>query len=142
MIDEGLAAVAQQVVQAHGLGVVIEDQCRAEFGLLVVLDLQDAGMVDAFEDLELAPRLANARGADLGAGGGGDGVDAHAAVHRVDADVLGFPVLKALTLGQQLAEPVVAHLAVLVGGADAGLGQAAGDGARLLRRRRSSASGW
>ena len=130
---EVLAVVAQQVIQAHGLGVVIEDQRRAELGLLVVLDLQDARVVDAFEDLELAARLAHARGADLGAGGGSDGVDADTAMHRVDADVLGFPVLKAFAFGQQLAEPVVAHLAVLVGGTDAGLGEAASDGASLLR---------
>ena len=130
---EVFAAVAQQVIQAHGLGVVIEDQCRAELGLLVVLDLQDARMVDAFEDLELTARLANARGADLRARGGCDGVDAHPAVNRVDADVLGFPVLEAFTLGQQLAEPVVAHLSVLVGRTNAGLGEAASDGARLLR---------
>jgi hypothetical protein len=84
------------------------------------------GVVDAFEDLELAARLAHARGADLRAGGGGHGVDAHPAVHRVDADVLGFPVLEAFAFGQQLAEPVVAHLAVLVGRADAGLGEARG----------------
>ena len=124
--------VAQQVIQAHGLGVVIEDQRRAEFGLLVVLDLQDAGVVDAFEDLELASGLAYACGTGLGGGGGSDRVDADAAMNRVDADVLGFPVLEPFTLGQQLAQSVVAHLAVLVGGADAGLGKAAGDGARLL----------
>jgi hypothetical protein len=130
---EVLAVVAQQVIQAYGLGVVIEDQGRAEFGLLVVLDLQDAGVVDAFEDLELAARLANARGADLRARRGGHRVDAHPAVHRVDADVLGFPVLETFTFGQQLAEAVVAHLTVLVGGADAGLGEPARDGASLLR---------
>ena len=89
-------------------------------------------MVDAFEDLEFAARLTHAGGTGLGGGGGSDGVDADTAMNRVDADVLGFPVLKPFTLGQQLAQPVVAHLAVLVGGADASLGEAARDGARLL----------
>ena len=90
-------------------------------------------MVDAFEDLEFAARLAHACGTGLVGGGGRDGVDADTAMNRVDADVLCFPILKPFTLGQQLAQPVVAHLAVLVGGADAGLSEAASDGARLLR---------
>jgi hypothetical protein len=97
---EGLAALAQQVVQAHGSRVVIEDQRRPEFGFLVVLDLQDAGMVDAFEDLELTARLPNPRGADFRTGRRGHRVYAHSPVHRVDADVAGFPVLKALAFSQ------------------------------------------
>ena len=128
---EGLAALTQQVVQAHGFRVVIKDQRGPEFGFLVVLDLQDVGMVDAFEDLEFAPRLSNPSGPDLWAGRSGQRVDAHAPVHCVDADVARFPVLKALALSQQLGEPVVAHLAVLVGGTDARLSQATGDGTRL-----------
>ena len=128
-----LAVVAQQVIESHGLGVVIEDQRRAEFGLLVVFDFQDARMVDAFEDFELPACLANARGADLRARGRCDRVNTNPAVHRVDADVLGFPVLKTFTLGQQLAQPVIAHLSVLVGRSDACFGQPAGDGASLLR---------
>ena len=128
-----LALLPQQVIEAHGLRVVIEDQRRAEFGLLVVLDLEDARVVDAFENLELAAGLANPRGADLRTRSRGDRVDAHPAVYGVDADVPRFPVLKTGTLGQQLAQPVVAHLAVLVGRADAGFGQGAGDGASLRR---------
>ena len=61
----------------------------------------------------------------------GHSVDAHAPVHRVDADVTRFPVLEALALCQQLGEPVVAYLAVLVRGANACLSQATGDGTRL-----------
>ena len=46
------ALVAQQVVEPLGLGVVVEDQRCAQLGLLVLLDLQDAGVVNAFQHLE------------------------------------------------------------------------------------------
>jgi hypothetical protein len=61
-----LAHFAQQEVEPDRLGVVIEDQRRAEFAVLVVLDLDDARVVDAFEDLELALRLADQRLAGIG----------------------------------------------------------------------------
>ena len=49
-----------------------------------------------------------------------------------DADVLSVPVLVALALFKQLAQLVVTDLAVLVGRANARLGDTAGDGACLL----------
>ena len=62
---ERLAFFAQQVVQAHGLGVVVEDQRRAEFGFFQVVDAQDARVINAFEHFELATRLAQAGRAGL-----------------------------------------------------------------------------
>ena len=126
------AVVTQQVIQAHSLGVVVEHERWAQLGFFVVLDLQDARVVDAFEHLEFAACLAHARCASLRAGGGGHGVDAHAAVHGLDGDVVGFPILEAFAFGQQRAELVIADLAVFVGGSNAGLVEAARDGAGLL----------
>ena len=127
------AVVAHQVVEPHRVRVVLEQQRRAEFGVLVVLGLEDAGMLDAFEHLEFPPRLPGPRRTGLRAGRAGHGVDAHAAVDGVDRDMLRGPVLEAVALGQQRAELVVADLAVLVGRADAGFLQGAVDCAGLLR---------
>ena len=125
--------VAQPMIQTNRLGIVVEDERGAEFGLFVVLDLQDARVVDAFEDFELAARLANPRGTNLRARCLGYRVDANAPMHRVDADVLGLPILKPLPLGEKLPKAVVAYLLVLVGRADAGLGKCTRDSAGLLR---------
>jgi hypothetical protein len=130
-----LAHFAQQEVEPDRLGVVIEDQRRAEFAVLVVLDLDDARVVDAFEDLELALRLANQRLARIGGGRGSDGVDANAPAHGVHRGVRAFPVLVGVirrTLGQQRAELVVADLAMLVRRPDAGLGHGPGEHAGVL----------
>jgi hypothetical protein len=49
-------------------------------------------MVDAFEDLELALRLADQRLAGIGVGSGDNGADADAPAHGVHPGVRGFPV--------------------------------------------------
>lgn len=114
---------------------MIEDERRAEFGVLVVLDLDDARMVDAFEDLELALRLADQRVAGIGGGRGGDGVDADAPAHGVHRGVRAFPVLIGVirrALGEQRAELVVADPAMLVRRPDTGLGHRPGEHAGVL----------
>ncbi len=58
---ERVALLAQQMVQPNRFGVVIEDQGRAEFGFFVVIDPQDAGMVDALQHFEFTARLAEPR---------------------------------------------------------------------------------
>jgi CRP-like cAMP-binding protein len=57
---EAGATLAHQVIQAHGLRIVIEDQRRAELGVLVFAAAQDAAVLDAFEHRELSLRLAHA----------------------------------------------------------------------------------
>ena len=89
-------------------------------------------MADALQYFKFATCLAHPAGAQLGAGSIGHGVDAHAALNTLDADVLALPVLKALAFSDEFDEPVVANLTVLVGGANACLGQSARNGAGLL----------
>ena len=111
---EQLAHLMKQEVQADRLGVVIEDECRAELGVLVVLDLDDARVINAFEDLKFALGLAHQRLASISSGGSSHGVDANAAAHGIHRCVGAFPVLIRRTLGQQRTELVIAYLAVLV----------------------------
>ena len=54
---QACAVVTQQVVEPLGLGVVVKDERRAQLGLLVVLDLQDAGVVDALQHFKLTSGL-------------------------------------------------------------------------------------
>lgn len=100
---------------------MIEDERRAEFGVLVVLDLDDARMVDAFEDLELSLRLANQRLARIGRGGGSNRVDANAPAYSRHRGVRALPVLVGAAFRQQRAELVIADLAILVRAPYAGL---------------------
>ncbi|WP_291990703.1 hypothetical protein [Candidatus Accumulibacter sp. ACC007] len=100
---------------------MIEDERRAEFGVLVVLDLDDARVVDAFEDLELSLRLANQRLARLRRGGGSNRVDANAPAYSRHRGVRALPVLVGAAFRQQRAELVIADLAMLVRGPYAGL---------------------
>ena len=124
---QALAVVTHQVVQAHGAGVEVEDQRRAELAVLVLAAAQDAAVVDALQHLELTLGPAHQVLACFGAGGVGQVVDAHAPLH-VDADVAGLPLLEAVAVGDELVQPVVAHLAVLVGRAHAGLDQPLAEG--------------
>ena len=89
-------------------------------------------MADSLQHFKFAAGLAYPAGACFWAGGVGDGVDANSALDAFNADVLALPVLKTFTLGNQFDERVITHLAVLVRGPDAGLGQAACDSAGLL----------
>ena len=51
---EALAVLEQEVVEAHGRRVVLEDERGAELVLVVVDRAEDARVLDALEDLELA----------------------------------------------------------------------------------------
>jgi hypothetical protein len=130
---EAGAAVTQQVIQAHGLGVVVEDEGRTQLGVFVFPRLQYSGMVDSLKNFEFPAGRASARGSDIRARRGGYRVDAHTAVHGCNGDVLGFPILEAFAFGQQLTELVVTDLTVLVGRSDACLVEAARNRAGLLR---------
>ena len=112
--------LVHQVIKADRLGVVIEDQRRAQLGFLEVTAAQDAGVFDALQHLELTARASGAAFAHLGAQGGGQRVDADAALHRSDGLVLAEPVLIVLAFGEQLLQPVLAYGAVFVGWADTG----------------------
>ena len=129
---EKLAHLAQKEVETDRLGVVVEDERWPEFGVLVVLDLDDAGVVNAFEDLKLALRLADQRLAGIGGGGSGHGVDANAPADGVHRGVRAFPVLVRGAFRQQRAELVVADLAVLVRRADASFSHGSGQHAGVL----------
>ncbi len=135
---EALALFAQELVEPDGLGVVFEDLSRTKFGFLVVVDAQNARVVDAFEDFKLASRLAQPHSPGFWSGGRGQRVHPDPAVHCLDAHVPGCPVLEALAFGHQPGELVIAHLAVLVGRADARLddGSANGPGLDDVHRQR------
>ena len=84
-------------------------------------------MIDAFQHFKLAACLAEPGGAGLRAGRGGQGVDAYPPVDGVNADVTGFPILKAFAFGGEFGQFVIADLPVLVGRAYAGLNQGPAD---------------
>ena len=126
------ATIAQQVVEPLGFGVVVKHQRRPHLGLFVIIDLEDAGVADAFQHFKLASCLTNSGGTRLRAGRVGDGVDANATLNAFNADMLALPVLKAFAFGNQLDELVVANLTMLIGRPDTSLGQATRNGARLL----------
>ena len=128
---QALTVIPDQVVEPHRLGVAVEDQRGAELGVLVLAATQDAGVVDALEDFELALRLPDARLAFFGAGGSGQVVNADAALD-IDADVPGLPLLEGGAVHDQLTEQVISDMAVLVRGPDASLCKTACDGAGLL----------
>ena len=119
------------MVQSHGLGVVVENERRAQFGFLEVVDAQNAWVVDAFEHFELSARLAQAGGPGFGAGCRRHGVDAHAALNGVNADMTGFPILVAVAFSGQLHQLVVTHLAVFVGRPNTRLKNGPANGTRL-----------
>ena len=127
-----LATVANQVIEADRGQVMLEQERGTQLGILVVLAAQDTGVFDAFEHCELAPGLPDPGGALLRAGDGGQRVNAHPALHRSDAGVAGQPVLKAVALGQQLEQFVVADLPARVGWTHPRFGQATSDRSRLL----------
>ena len=127
-----LATVTNQVIQADRVRVIFEQERGTPLGVLVVLAAQDAGVLDAFEHGKLTLSLPDPRGALLWTGGGGRRVNAHSALHRNDADVAGQPVLKAVAVGQQLEQFIVADLPVRVERTYPGFGQATNDDSRLL----------
>ena len=89
-------------------------------------------MVDAFEDLKLALRLADQGLAGIGRGSSGHRVDANAPAHGVHCSMCAFPVLIGRALGQQRAELVVADLAMLVRRPDASLCHRSGEHTGVL----------
>jgi hypothetical protein len=99
------------VVEADGVGVVLEDEGRPQLVLGVVHGLEDARVLDAFQDLELAlgsPRQGLAGARRLG----GDGIESDAADKPGEGNVLGLPVLVAGAIEEHADQLVVPHAAL------------------------------
>jgi hypothetical protein len=124
---EGRAPLAQEEVEPDGAGVELEDERGPKLRLLEVVDLDDAGVRDPFQDLELAQGGLLEVRACLFRGPPGKGIDADAAVDA-GAEVRPIEVLPAFSLGEQALQLVVADPAGAVGGADAGLPDGLDDG--------------
>ena len=108
------------MVEPHGPRLVGEEQGRAELVVLVVADVEDAGVVEALEDAELARRRPPHLLAVLLAGRLGDQVLPDPAEDARQGRVLGEPVLvDAGALVQELLEHVIADAAGLLRGPDA-----------------------
>ena len=88
-------------------------------------------MVDAFEHFELSARLAQTGGPGFGAGCRRHGVDAHATLNSVNADMAGLPILVTVAFSGQLHQLVVTHLAVFVGRPNTRLKNGPANGTRL-----------
>ena len=134
------ALLAQQEIESSALRVVVEKQGRAEFAFLEIAHLEDAGMIHALENLELARRLPHQR--LPGVNGRRQGVainpDATADTGR---NVLSRPVLIILALLNEGAQLIVSDAPVFVGWAHAGFDNgAANHTPQFVTEQRSS--GW
>src|SRR4051812_3500773 len=88
------ALLPQQEVETNCLSIMIKYQGRAEFGLLVVTNFQDAGVIYALQNLKLSCRMPNEGLAGLFGCWRGESVDPNATTYGLNADVCAFPILK------------------------------------------------
>src|SRR5437763_15406906 len=108
------ALLAQQEVESNCLSIMIKYQGWAEFGLLVVTNFQDTGVINPLQDLKLSCCMPNEGLACLFCCCGSKSVDPHAAAHGLDADVLTFPILEVLPFTDNSAKLIFADAAMLV----------------------------
>ena len=113
--------LGQEVVEADGQRVVLEDQGRANFVLGEVVGPQDAGVLEGFQELELPQGGPFDRLAVIDRGPAADEVEANATAGVGDLGVHGLPVLVAGAFAHELLQDVVADLAVPLRGSDTGL---------------------
>lgn len=139
LIDVELATpLAQQEIQPPPLPVVVEQQRRAEFAFLEIANLENAGVIDAFEDLEFPGRLTDQRLPGIDARREGVAVDPDAAADT-GRDMRPFPILVVLALLNEGAQLIVADAAMLVGRPHAGFDhRPADDAAQLVRNQRAA----
>ncbi len=118
---EGGVMPREVVVQAQGRRIIGEEDGRAELVLGEVVDPENAGMLQGFEQLELAAGGPLDGAAILQGRLGADEVEANEALGGFQLGVGGHPVLIAGTLIDQGLEDIIADLAVALARADAGL---------------------
>ena len=121
------------MIEADGLGVVLEDQRGAELVVGEALHAQDAAVAQVVEHLVLALGGADEHLPLFLRGGGRERVPPDAAAGIGEGNVDAFPILPARAFHQQRLEPVVGDEPIPLGLADAGLvhrpADAAHDGA-------------
>src|SRR5688572_6872101 len=98
-------AVLQPMVEPFHVGVVLEDQRRAELGLLVVEDLDDARVLDAFEKLKFATRLPGQGSPGFVVGSSGEVIDPNSSTSP-DGGVCSEPVLIVDAFVEQMLQTI------------------------------------
>src|ERR671914_564797 len=94
---EGSTVLPQIMIETLGLGLVLEDECRAKVHFLEIKDLQDPRMLDALEYLKFPGSSTDEVCAGLCAHALGKRVNADPAL-SLYADVSALPVLVSFTL--------------------------------------------
>jgi len=107
-------AGGEEVIEPDRIGVVLEDDGRAELVLREVLGLEDSIVLEVFEQLVLADRGPLAELTLVSGRAVLDGVDPNAAAGVGEGHMARLPVLECRSLVDLPVEHVVAHPALAV----------------------------
>ena len=104
--------LSEEVIESNALGIVLENDCWAEFMLGETVGAENTGMFECFEDLEF-PRCSPLDGLPVfGCRAGSYKIETHAAFRSLELDVGRLPILITWALGDEFFQNVVADFAM------------------------------